>query len=211
MTPTQPPASTTHAAPSTSERRRTPRRVAAAAAGTFLLAGAALALAACDSGPSTPPADAKSPVVAKQAGLFAKDVHVEVVNQTTTIVTLDMCTALIYADSCTTWDMPAGSAAEFTAGTVQGHLHIPGGGVIFKADNPAVGEPYWVTDDDYDAFPDDLATARDRGAADMPFTEASYFYMVEGEVQKTTVLGHDVQVERRGDTDYKEMRLLLLN
>jgi hypothetical protein len=63
--------------------------------------------------------------------------------------------------------------------------------VYFLADNPTIGEPFIQID------PNRFHRDADFG-----------YKLSEGETRTVTIGGHLFDLERRGDTDYKEMRLI---
>jgi hypothetical protein len=192
------------------------RRGAAVAGSAFLIAGTALALSACGTDPSTGKVEAMSPVVEKNAGGLTKDVEVTVLNDTSEPVSVDLCRDyLTDTSACQNYTVTKDNPATVTFDEVQGTMHTTSEGVVFSAENPVFGEPLFRLATAANATPEAIEKARDAGSPPgyEPFvgSPTDDIRLVEGEVQQRTVNGHLFQLERRGDTDVKVMRLIILS
>ncbi len=162
---------------------------------------ALLGLTACGSASSTSKVKSKSPVVEKKAGAFTKDVQLEVVNDRADGGSIDVSLCISQAAPEVQGDCPfngsldKGKSASLTSDTVGGSVHFEirrygGGTVEFRAVNPSVGEPYFALWEN------------------SVHIQVQKHELVEGEIVQAQVGGMPVQVERRGDTDVKVMRLI---
>lgn len=87
--------------------------------------------------------------------------------------------------------------ATMTDFQVAGTLHLAPQAVMFEAINPDVQTPF------FSLQPASLGWPMRNGAPS--------YHVVEGEVVRMEMAGHDLQLERRGDTDVKVMRIIIVS
>jgi hypothetical protein len=170
-----------------------------------MLTMTAFALAACGSDPSTakvgPTPQPSTSVVKKNAGVLHTDLTV--INNSGQALPVKVCDPNSYdardADTdCAYFDgnLQVGEAASGQNGAqgIDGEIHYPDGSITYiHSDNPDIGQPYI-----------NLSTLPG-GNGD----STGNVTLGTGEGKPATVRDHTYQLERWGDTSYKEMRVII--
>lgn len=214
------------------------RRAGAWGATVLVLGTGALALSACGSSSSAvSPASTTSSTAAKQAGGAGLDVHLTVENRTYQPVGVDLCgedmVQTMKTDTCekhmlegmrrsSPMSGPWNTADQIRGTVVQGIIHFSGKGVTFEANNPPMfAAPGFRLALDTDMTPERLEDAYKNDALSdyAPFyhnpvdddgVSTSQLRFVEGQVEKHTMDGHVLQLERAADGNWKEMKITIL-
>lgn len=191
-------------------------RLAVLVAGcALLLVGGAAAIAAratdATANTAAPNTAAAKPAVAqKNAGAYGL-VQLSVLNETAESVPVTLCyEPLNVASSCSTYTVTKDTPQTVLHEEVQGIVGSIPTGVAFVARNPSMGDPHFMLSSAEHASAESFKAGGDV-PEDLPFIGSSVIWMDAGEVQRQTVNGYTLRLERQGDVsgNDKTMRVII--